>query len=49
VDRIYTDYATIMINGDGAVVTETFGASVAELQARVKVTLRALSQASSGR
>jgi 3-oxoadipate CoA-transferase, beta subunit len=49
VDRIYTDYATIMINSDGAVVTETFGASVAELQARVKVTVRAPSQASSGR
>ena len=49
VDRIYTDYATIMVNSDGAVVTETFGASVAELQARVKVTVRAPSQASSGR
>ena len=49
VDRIYTDYATIMISHDGAVVTETFGASVAELQARVAVTLRAPSQASSER
>ena len=48
VDRVYTDYATIMITGDGAVVTETFGASVAELQDRVEVTLRAPSQASSG-
>ena len=47
VDRIYTDYATIMISHDGAVVTETFGASVAELQARVAVTLRAPNQASS--
>ena len=47
VDRIYTDYATIMINGDGAVVTETFGASVAELQARMEATLRAPGQASS--
>jgi hypothetical protein len=37
-----------MITGDGAVVTETFGASVAELQDRVEVTLRAPSQASSG-
>jgi 3-oxoadipate CoA-transferase, beta subunit len=41
VNRIYTDYATIMITRDGAVVTETFGASVAELQARLEVTLRA--------
>jgi 3-oxoadipate CoA-transferase, beta subunit len=49
VDRIYTDYATIMISHDGAVVTETFGASVAELQARVAVTLRAPNQASSER
>jgi len=47
VDRIYTDYATIMISHDGAGVTETFGASVAELQARVAVTLRAPNQASS--
>ena len=48
VDWIYTDCATIMINSDGAVVTETFGASVAELQARMEVTLRAPGQASSG-
>ena len=47
VDRIYTDYATIMIGRGGAVVTETFGASVAELQARLEVTLRAPSQDSS--
>ena len=47
VDRIYTDYATIMITQDGAAVTETFGASVAELQARVEVTLRKPGQASS--
>jgi hypothetical protein len=37
-----------MISRDGAVVTETFGASVAELQARVAVALRAPSRASSG-
>src|SRR5215218_4424695 len=49
VDRIYTDYATVMISRDGAVVTETFGATVAELQARVAVTLRAPSQASGER
>ena len=48
VDWIYTDCATIMINSDGAVVTETFGASVAELQSRMEVTLRAPGQASSG-
>ena len=48
VDWIYTDCATIMINSEGAVVTETFGASVAELQARMEVTLRAPGQASSG-
>jgi 3-oxoadipate CoA-transferase, beta subunit len=48
VDWIYTDCATIMINSDSAVVTETFGASVAELQARMEVTLRAPGQASSG-
>jgi hypothetical protein len=48
VDWIYTDCATIMINSDGAVVTETFGASVAELQARMEVTLRAPGQASTG-
>ena len=48
VDWIYTDYATIMINTAGAVVTETFSASVAELQARMEVTLRAPDQASSG-
>ena len=48
VDRIYTDYATIMITHDGAVVTETFGASVAELQARMEVALRPPGQASSG-
>ena len=49
VDRIYTDYATIMITRDGAVVAETFGASVAELQDRVEVTFRAPSQVPSGR
>jgi len=48
VDRIYTDCATIMITSDGVVVTETFGASVAELQARMEVSLRAPGQASSG-
>ena len=48
VDWIYTDCATIMINSDGAVVTETFGASVAELQSRMEVTIRAPGQASSG-
>jgi 3-oxoadipate CoA-transferase, beta subunit len=47
VNWIYTDCATIMINSDGAVVTETFGASVAELQARMEATLRAPGQASS--
>jgi 3-oxoadipate CoA-transferase beta subunit len=46
VDRIYTDYATIMITNDGAVVTETFGASIAELQAWLEVALRPPSQAS---
>ena len=38
-----------MITRDGAVVAETFGASVAELQDRLEVTLRAPSQHSSGR
>jgi 3-oxoadipate CoA-transferase beta subunit len=46
VNRIYTDYATIMITNDGAVVTETFGASIAELQAWLEVALRPPSQAS---
>jgi len=49
VDRIYTDYATIMISRDGSVVTETFGATVAELRARVAVTLLASTQASGGK
>ena len=48
VNRVYTDYATIMITRDGVVVTETFGASVAELQDRMEVSLRAPGQASSG-
>ena len=48
VDRIYTDCATIMITSDGVVVTETFGASVADLQDRMEVSLRAPGQASSG-
>jgi 3-oxoadipate CoA-transferase beta subunit len=48
VDRIYTDYATIMITRDGVVVAETFGASVAELQDRMEVSLRAPGQGSSG-
>jgi len=47
VDRIYTDHATILITRDGAVATETFGASVAELQARIEVTLRGPRPASS--
>jgi hypothetical protein len=37
-----------MITRAGAVVTETFGTTVAQLQARVEVTLRAPSQAPSG-
>ena len=48
VGRIYTDCATIMITSDGVVVTETFGASVADLQDRMEVSLRAPGQASSG-
>ncbi len=39
VSRVYTDLATIVVGPDGAVVTETFGATVDDLQRRVAVTL----------
>ena len=46
VSRVYTDLATFLVgptgDGVGVVVTETFGVSVDELQARLDVPLRRL-------
>jgi 3-oxoadipate CoA-transferase, beta subunit len=42
VSRIYTDVATLLTGSDGATVTETFGLSFEELQARVRLELRRL-------
>src|SRR5690242_11707279 len=39
VSRVYTDLATLLVGPGGATVTETFGTSVAELQARLDVPL----------
>ena len=47
VSRVYTDRGTFLVGADsvdGVVVTETFGVSVEELQARVDVPLRRLDQ-----
>lgn len=40
VNRVYTDYATILVGPAGAVVTETFGISAADLQQRLPVRLQ---------
>jgi len=42
VSRVYTDLATILVGPGGAVVTETFGISVDDLQHRIEVPLRRL-------
>jgi 3-oxoadipate CoA-transferase beta subunit len=39
VSRVYTDLATILVGPEGAVVTETFGISVDDLQDRIEVPL----------
>ena len=42
VSRVYTDLATVLVGPDGPVVTETFGVSFEELQARLDVSLQRL-------
>jgi 3-oxoadipate CoA-transferase beta subunit len=41
VSRVYTDYGVFSLGPDGALVTETYGISVAELAARMDVPLAA--------
>lgn len=42
VSRVYTDVATLLVGPEGVTVTETYGISVDDLQAKVDVTLRRL-------
>ena len=39
VSRVYSDVATLLVGPERATVTETFGASLADLQGRVKIEL----------